>query len=590
MKESGLAIKRKTGFNRKFAFYFAFSFIVPSLLLFSLLFQNNVSRFYDRLEKDNIDIHDGVETIFENISGHLKKSLNVAQNDVRFIELLINVRAGSGDYSKYAGLGERLAYTSGVDEILIADNKGVLITSRLCSAMYGLKEEKKLSEDISGYYFKIFSDDGVTRLLECQDLRFEMPGGILLCLTAGVFIDEEASVLSSLYKNCLLRIEIDHDTIPLSARKDISIDNDLLSGYIRRKLMELPLSDSKSAEIYAYHSISRLEGIKRDFIVYGGILILIGLFLAVIFGLFAVRPFKRRLEKLLVSMRLASLGETESVRLGDSSGDFFESISGSFNSMVEEIENQHRKLVEAEKVRAWRDIARKMAHEIKNPLTPIRISAETLVKSYDKRKDNFREVLVEKAEIISEEADRIRQVIDEFVEFARLPVIRPRIQDLSVLILATISLYENYDNLEIKTNLCDIESFAFDNSQISRALHNLIKNSVESFEGKPGVILIETGRMSLYNRTSAEIVISDNGPGMPEDIQEKAFTPYFTTKPGGTGLGLLICYNIVLGHNGTIEIDSRPGVGTVTTIRIPIKRERGDEENTDQRAVFHIAD
>jgi nitrogen fixation/metabolism regulation signal transduction histidine kinase len=280
-------------------------------------------------------------------------------------------------------------------------------------------------------------------------------------------------------------------------------------------------------------------------------------------------------------MRLASLGETESVRLGDGSGDFFESISGSFNSMVEEIENQHRKLVEAEKVRAWRDIARKMAHEIKNPLTPIRISAENLVKSYDKRKDNFREILVEKAEIISEEAYRIRQVIDEFVEFARLPVIKPRTQDMNALILAIISLYENYDNLEIKTNLHDIEPFAFDDSQISRALHNLIKNSVESFEGKPGVILIETGRVSLYNRTFAEIVISDNGPGMPEEIREKVFTPYFTTKPGGTGLGLLICYNIVLGHNGTIEIDSRPGEGTVTTIRIPIKRERGDEEDSN---------
>jgi two-component system nitrogen regulation sensor histidine kinase NtrY len=290
------------------------------------------------------------------------------------------------------------------------------------------------------------------------------------------------------------------------------------------------------------------------------------------------RPFTRRLEELLRAMRLAASGETKNVQLNFKTGDDFETISGTFNRLVEDIAEQQKKLIEAERIRTWQDIARKMAHEIKNPLSPIRVSAETLVKAFKKKPQGFEKILEESTAVISEEVQRIRKIVDEFVEFARLPAPKKTLSDIDRVITQAAALYQGMDNIEIELKLGGVRRFYFDTDQITRVIHNLLKNSIEAFQGH-GKVVIETSEMLSFDEPLAVVLLSDNGPGIPNELKASLFTPYLTTKGEGSGLGLNICQRIVMEHGGEIELNSVQGRGTKVSFTLPLKEEADKVEN-----------
>jgi two-component system nitrogen regulation sensor histidine kinase NtrY len=238
--------------------------------------------------------------------------------------------------------------------------------------------------------------------------------------------------------------------------------------------------------------------------------------------------------------------------------------------------------VKGQREMAWREVARRIAHEIKNPLTPIKLSAQRIQRrlGVPGRPDDL-ELLQECTETIILHTDELRDLVNEFSEFARLPEANPALNDLNQAAKEVLALYEpaHADIQFVYEPEVGLPQFEFDREQIKRVLINLLENSVAALghqasstanTAKPGQILVRTRLEPTLGLASLQV--RDNGPGVPEEILSRIFEPYFSTKSEGTGLGLAIAKRIINDHHGVIRVNSLPGGGTEFLIELPIAR------------------
>ncbi len=224
-------------------------------------------------------------------------------------------------------------------------------------------------------------------------------------------------------------------------------------------------------------------------------------------------------------------------------------------------------LIRAQKLATWNEAARRIAHEIKNPLTPIKLSAERLLRKH-KMGNDVSQNLESAVSIIVREVDNMKNMVDEFSRFARMPRPQPVTVDLHELCSDTVALYRDIKpGLEVRSDVPEgglASKASLDGEQFRSALINLIDNAVDA-TGSPGEILISAHRDNGIVRLS----VSDTGPGIPAEDKEKLFLPYYSTKGRGTGLGLAIVHRIVADHHGTIRVEDNLPHGSVFTIEIP---------------------
>ncbi len=226
----------------------------------------------------------------------------------------------------------------------------------------------------------------------------------------------------------------------------------------------------------------------------------------------------------------------------------------------------------AQRMAAWREVARRIAHEVKNPLTPIQLSAQRLKKRFGKILSEERDVkiLEECTDMIVNQVDELKGLVNEFSSFARMPAVNPAPADIRKIASEVLSLYrEAHYAIEFSfSSEEDIPVFSIDKEQIRRALINLIDNAVEELDGK-GKIGLHVG----YDRTihSVRIEISDNGKGISPEYKTRMFEPYFSTKKQGTGLGLAIVSTIIADHNGFIRVYDNKPQGTRFIIELPVR-------------------
>jgi two-component system, NtrC family, nitrogen regulation sensor histidine kinase NtrY len=225
-------------------------------------------------------------------------------------------------------------------------------------------------------------------------------------------------------------------------------------------------------------------------------------------------------------------------------------------------------LIRAQKVAAWREVARRLAHEIKNPLTPIQLSAERLRRHFAGAPPQAKALVDECTQTIVGEVESLKGLVDEFSQFARMPSPRTVPTDLAQLITDTIALYNG-----IFTDVLIDQRFApgmplvrLDVEQVRRVLINLVDNAVEAIERR-GQIVVET-QLDAANGV-ARVIVADNGPGIPVAEREKLFLPYYSTKRRGSGLGLAIVRRIIAEHGGSIEVGDNTPRGTRFTIELP---------------------
>jgi len=233
-------------------------------------------------------------------------------------------------------------------------------------------------------------------------------------------------------------------------------------------------------------------------------------------------------------------------------------LARAFAAMTEELRVSRERLVQAERVAAWREMARRLAHELKNPIFPIQLSIETLRRALDQdggERDaaRFQALFRESSDTILEELRSLRAIVEEFSQFARMPPPRLAPTDVSEVAERALALYRaRAGSTQIETVLPpDLPPAAADRDLLGRALGNLIANALEAMPD------------------GGALEVSDTGPGLTEEQRTRLFTPYYTTKKGGTGLGLAIVQGIVSDHGGRIQVESAPGKGTTFVLVLP---------------------
>jgi two-component system nitrogen regulation sensor histidine kinase NtrY len=226
-------------------------------------------------------------------------------------------------------------------------------------------------------------------------------------------------------------------------------------------------------------------------------------------------------------------------------------------------------LLSAQRIAAWREVARRLAHEIKNPLTPLQLSAQRLRRQAIKKSPHYEEIFEECTKTIIDEVDSLRHLVDEFSRFARMPTVVKRPVNLHDLLKSTLSSYSlYYKNVRFRARFSkEVPILYADGRQLKQVFVNLIDNGIQAMK-ETGEICVQTFYDAL--RGIVTIHCSDTGPGIPDDLKDRLFIPYFSTKGSGRGLGLAIIHKIISEHGGTIKIEESKPRGTSFIIELPV--------------------
>lgn len=266
-----------------------------------------------------------------------------------------------------------------------------------------------------------------------------------------------------------------------------------------------------------------------------------------------------------------------SIRILSRRGDQLSMLVDSFNRMVSELARTRTKIIQTEKIAAWQEIAQRLAHEIKNPLTPIRLAAERSLRKYESSSSDFDVVFRSSVKSIVSEVENLNALLTEFREFSRLPA--PSLQRLALrpIVDEVAATYGQQSRYVITTDgVPDQFTVDADPSQLKQLLVNLCKNALEAMPDG-GEIHIAADVVKKGEGSFGRIQVEDTGPGIPAEYQESIFKPYVTTKRHGTGLGLAIVERIVFDHHGQIWFETEPGVGTTFYLDLPFVTDQSDE-------------
>ncbi len=227
-------------------------------------------------------------------------------------------------------------------------------------------------------------------------------------------------------------------------------------------------------------------------------------------------------------------------------------------------------LQRAERAAAWREVARRMAHEIKNPLTPVQLSAQRLQKKYGDKLGEEGSVFKECTKTIIDQVEVLKNLVNEFSRYSRMPVTTPKLNDLNQAVANSVMLFQDaHRDISFIFNRSDnLPQFEFDAEQMNRVLINLLDNAVAAIDGKGGNVEITVDYDENLRKTS--VAVADDGAGVPASHKGKMFDPYFSTKKSGTGLGLAIVNSIISDHHGQVSVSDNYPKGTIVSFQLPI--------------------
>jgi nitrogen fixation/metabolism regulation signal transduction histidine kinase len=280
----------------------------------------------------------------------------------------------------------------------------------------------------------------------------------------------------------------------------------------------------------------------------------------------------RPIEELAKGAREVAAGHW-AVRVEVHSRDEIGQLADAFNEMTRQLAEQRERLVQTERVAAWRELARRLAHELKNPLFPLQITVENMLRAKESSPGQFEEVFRESAETLLAEIANLKTIIARFSDFSKMPA--PQMQTISVneAIKKAVRVYEPQfcaqggkqitPRWELDATL-EHEKVEADPDLLHRALSNLILNALDAIQ--------ESGTLTLRTRnegSTVRIEVVDSGVGLTPEECQRLFTPYYTSKQYGTGLGLAIVQSVVSDHHGKIWVNSTPGKGTTFVMELP---------------------
>jgi signal transduction histidine kinase len=320
---------------------------------------------------------------------------------------------------------------------------------------------------------------------------------------------------------------------------------------------------------YRFLGVGIDQKIRPTLIRYNSMILIVSFLLLFFLFIIYAQRFKKSISEVLSGFSLWSEGD-QTYRFGEKWKGELKLITGQFNAMADDVEKSRQRSLYLEKIASWQIIARKLAHEIKNPLTPIQMMVSQLKRRYPGDDQEFIKLLSNAQTIISEEVAGLRRMVDNFSEFARLPIPQVKPQDLIRIGQHVVDLEQAAfpdHGITFKTSL-KMAMASVDMDLIRQVLINLIKNACEASGERKAQVTLSV----LQNRNSYLIKIHDDGPGIPQELQERVFEAYFTTKhtgpAPGMGLGLAVCQKIVMDHCGVLSVESEKN-NTIFPLSLP---------------------
>jgi two-component system nitrogen regulation sensor histidine kinase NtrY len=339
------------------------------------------------------------------------------------------------------------------------------------------------------------------------------------------------------------------DAIPLTGRQG-NLLAVLLVGSSRRNL------------------VTMLNFIRSLALVVAGAVIVLGLLL----GWWISARVTRPIEKLAEGAREVAAGKWEA-RVDVRSRDEIGQLAAAFNDMTRQLTEQRGRLVQTERVAAWRELARRLAHELKNPLFPLQLTVENLQRAREQTSEQFDEIFFESTATLRAELENLKTIVSRFSDFAKMPAPEFEPVDLNESVRSVVKLFEPQfsavgrppitPELYLDENLPSLKA---DPTLLRRALENLVLNSLDAMPSG-GTLTVRTAQQDGKVR----LEVTDTGTGLTPEECQRLFTPYYTSKQHGTGLGLAIVQSVVSDHGGKLAVESAPGAGATFRIELPVE-------------------
>jgi two-component system, NtrC family, nitrogen regulation sensor histidine kinase NtrY len=297
-----------------------------------------------------------------------------------------------------------------------------------------------------------------------------------------------------------------------------------------------------------------------------------GILVAVLASLWFAARVTRPVVSLAQAARRVAAGDL-GAKVEVESSDELGELASSFNRMTEDLVQQKDRTLQAERVAAWRELARRLAHELKNPFFPLQVTVENLMRAKQKSPEVFEEVFQEGTATLLAEIDNLKTIIGRFSEFSRMPQPQRRPTQVNIVVASVLRVFhaqlrdndKEKNRISVRTELAEaLPEISADPDLLHRALQNLVLNAIDAMP-QGGELTIRTG--SLDRRI--ELSVSDTGSGLTQEECGRLFTPYYPTKQHGTGLGLAIVQSVVSDHGGKISVESTKEKGTTFRIELP---------------------
>ena len=551
----------------------AFTFVaIPPLLILALSVNVLVSRSFEKTaEQRLLDALRAAQREIEKKRDRAREQVALAAT--------VDLPASSQSADTLPRLASTIAPRLDLAVFEIVDVEGRVISSHHWPAGFGLADQDGLFPgDESLRIEKVAAGYGAREVLTLTATREGRLGGTPVWVRGGSLLD--ASFAEDLTRLLGTQTGI-HDRLhgtwilppdsPLASAPGFSPaarGGDLLVAGTSYRWAALPLHPELWLVVATPRTpVEAVKGSVRTLsLLMAGLALLGALVAAVVVSGHVARPVR----ELADGARQVASGDWD-VSVAASSADEIGDLARAFGVMTEELRASRERLLQAERVAAWREMARRLAHELKNPLFPIQLSIETLRRTLEQATGpsprEFQALFMESSDTILDELASLRKIIDEFSQFARMPQPQPRPTDLNAVVQRAVDLYRSRaEGVAFEVSLASgLPLVPADPDLLGRALGNLLSNALDAMP-QGGTLSVRTAEAL----GAATVEVEDTGPGLTEDQRTRLFTPYFTTKKDGTGLGLAIVQGIVSDHRGRVQVQSEAGRGTRFTLILPL--------------------
>jgi two-component system, NtrC family, nitrogen regulation sensor histidine kinase NtrY len=597
-------------FRRRLLLLFALT-VLLSVAAVTVIISTLTRRAFDRANDDRTAaLVTQFHQEFENRGQEVSRRIESIAGSAEANRMLIASSQNAPDYSPFLDTAQVIAETQRLDFLEFADDHGTIVSSAQWPAKFGYTDPTiqnspknpflKREELPSGAALGLFA----IRTASTSERKLYVIGGVRLDKSFLATLDAPEGMSVLLYENLegagfspdhLISATTPDDAQQLApiiqqtqnARREFGAVVHASAG--DENVHAFPLTGENN-QVFGVLLVTNSRQIYNDLrkqirtaaLLAAGA----GLVLAILLSSWSARRVTRPVEELARAAHELAGGNwntTADVKTGDELGQ----LAASFNSMTRELLDQRERLVQAERVATWRELARRLAHELKNPLFPLQLTVENLLRAREQTQrgvpavpgDEFDEIFRESATTLLAEISNLKSIVAKFSDFSKMPQPHFQIVNVKELLESAAKLHQAQlakANVGLKMEINGKPEIGADTDLLHRALSNLILNAIDAMSNGGTLTL-----RALDRTDSVRIEIADTGKGLTPQECANLFTPYYTTKSQGTGLGLAIVQSVVSDHGGRITVASELGSGTTFIIELPANRDKlGNAQGT----------